>query len=168
MSWKEIVGSVAPLLGTALGGPVGGMAGKFLADKLGVPVEDLEGVVGGADAETMVAIKNADIDFKVKMRELGLKEKHLHQKDRDSARGLAKLKGIAVQAILTAVFLTGYFSLIYLFFKDGSMVSQLDDWSKGQLGILIGILTAAVPQILAFWFGSSEGSKKKTEIIGRE
>ena len=36
MNWKEIVGTVAPLLGGTLGGPFGAMAGKFIADSEGV------------------------------------------------------------------------------------------------------------------------------------
>ena len=34
---KNIVGAVAPTLGTALGGPMGGMAANMIADVLGVP-----------------------------------------------------------------------------------------------------------------------------------
>ena len=54
--------------------------------------------------------------------------------------------------------------LIYMFFS-GSVAQGLGEWSKGQLGILIGVLTAAIPQILSFWFGSSEGSKLKTAAM---
>jgi hypothetical protein len=50
-------------------------------------------------------------------------------------------------------------------FFTGGLVTGLDDWTKGQLGILVGILTAAVPQILAYWFGSSSGSKAKTDAM---
>ena len=37
--WKSVVGTVAPLLGTALGGPFGGVAGKMIQDALGVDSE---------------------------------------------------------------------------------------------------------------------------------
>ncbi|MFT6220702.1 MAG: hypothetical protein ACJA0C_000099 [Candidatus Endobugula sp.] len=32
---------------------------------------------------------------------------------------------------------------------------------------ILGVLTAAIPQILGFWFGSSLGSKQKTESMNR-
>jgi len=31
--WKKVVSTVAPVLGTALGGPLAGAATKFIADK---------------------------------------------------------------------------------------------------------------------------------------
>ena len=34
---KKVVGAVAPTLGSALGGPMGGMAMNMIAEKLGVP-----------------------------------------------------------------------------------------------------------------------------------
>ena len=34
---KNIVGAVAPTLGTALGGPMGGMAANMISEVLGVP-----------------------------------------------------------------------------------------------------------------------------------
>tara|TARA_R110002072_G_scaffold178775_1_gene334777 strand:- start:454 stop:672 length:219 start_codon:yes stop_codon:yes gene_type:complete len=34
---KNVVGAVAPTLGTALGGPMGGMAANMIAEVLGVP-----------------------------------------------------------------------------------------------------------------------------------
>ena len=165
LDWKKIVGTVAPVLGTALGGPFGGMAGKFLSERLGVEEKDLEETILAASPETMVKIKELEYDFKLQMKEIGLKQEQLVFQDRADARSMARQKGIWPQAVLTAIFLAGYFSLIYLFFRNGDVIGNLDDFSKGQLGILIGVLTAAVPQILNFWFGSSSGSKSKTELI---
>ncbi len=34
--WKSIVSSVAPVLGTALGGPLGGVAARAAMDALGI------------------------------------------------------------------------------------------------------------------------------------
>lgn len=36
MDWKNLISSVAPFLGTALGGPLGGMAVSALGDALGL------------------------------------------------------------------------------------------------------------------------------------
>jgi hypothetical protein len=33
-SWKDIIRSIAPTIGTALGGPLAGTATKFIADKM--------------------------------------------------------------------------------------------------------------------------------------
>ena len=67
------------------------------------------------------------------------------------------------QALLTVVFMLGYFGLFYFFFSGSEI--ELNDWQRGQVGVLIGVLTAAIPQLLAFWFGSSKGSTDKTTIL---
>lgn len=160
--FKELLGTVAPVLGTAIGGPIGGIAGKWLKDKLGVSTEEEVEEMIQNDPQALIQLKNIEYDFKKYMKDAGIKEKQLDVQDRDSARNLAVQKGILVQALLTFLFITGYFTLIYFFFTTDIAIS---DWQKGQLGILIGVLTAAIPQMLNFWFGSSEGSKRKTQLI---
>lgn len=162
-SLKNLVGTVAPMLGTALGGPFGGVAGKMIQDALGVDSDEAAFEVLQQDPEALLKVKQLDGDFKTKMRELGIKEQQLHADDRKSARDLAKSKGIYFQAGLTLSFMAGYFGLFWLFFYGGQ--TALNDWQRGQVGILIGVLTAAVPQLLAFWFGSSKGSSDKTAAL---
>jgi len=162
---KQILGGVAPMLGTALGGPLGGMAGKFLADKLGVDPSDLDKVITHADPAQLESIQKANADFKVEMKKLDISEAQLHAADRSDARTMGRERGTAFQMMLSIVFLFGYFGLIYIFITGTSTVDGMNEWSKGQLGVLIGILTAAVPQILAYWFGSSSGSKEKTALL---
>jgi hypothetical protein len=33
--------------------------------------------------------------------------------------------------------------------------------------LVFGVVTGAIPMILQFWFGSSTGSKEKTDILGQ-
>ena len=161
---KGILGTVAPMLGTALGGPLGGLAGKMVQDALGVDTEQQAIAMLESDPEALVKIKTAEIDFEKRMAELGIEEEKLHAQDRASARKLAEAKGTGFQMLLSALFISGYFLLVYYFFT-GMLTTDLGEWARGQLGILIGILTAAVPQILAYWFGSSSGSKQKTDAL---
>ena len=161
---KKIVGTVSPLLGGALGGPLGGMAGKMLQKALGVNSEDAALAVLESDPDSLLKLKQIESDLEVRMEELGITEEQIHADDRDSARSLAKEKGISPQVILSTIFIGGYFSMMYLFFTS-DLVSQLNDFAKGQLGIMIGVLTASIVQIMNFWFGSSAGSKRKTEVM---
>jgi len=163
-SLKSIVSTVAPVLGTALGGPLGGLAGKMLQDALGVDSEEAALRQLETNPDALLSLKSLEKEFKLKMRELGIKESQLHADDRANARELAKDRGIWFQAFLTVVFMTGYFSLFWLFFTTDI---ELNDWQRGQVGILIGVLTAAIPQLLAFWFGSSKGSKDKTAALSQ-
>lgn len=161
--WKKMVGSVAPVLGTALGGPFGGMAGKFIADALGTTTEDLPEVIAGATPEQMMTIKNADIEFKQKMRELDISEEQLHHEDRDSARDLAVKTSLMPQAVISSIFIVGFVVVLYSVFSG---TVELNDMQAQMANILIGILSAGIVQILNFWFGSSSGSKEKTNIMG--
>ena len=160
---KSIVGAVAPTLGTAIGGPFGLIAGKMIQESLGVDSDEAPLEMLQSDPDALFKIKELDAGFKTRMRELGIKEDQLHADDRDSARELAKSKGVYFQAGLTVVFMAGYFALFWLFFYGTT--TTLNDWQRGQIGILIGVLTGAIPQLLAFWFGSSKGSSDKTAIL---
>lgn len=74
MEWKQVVGAVAPWIGTALGGPLGGMAVAAVADALGLSEKTeaaIQQAISGATPEQMLAIKQADQQFAARMQELG-------------------------------------------------------------------------------------------------
>ena len=52
MDFMKIIGAVAPTLATAVGGPVGGMAAKFITDALGISndasKDDISKAINGA------------------------------------------------------------------------------------------------------------------------
>jgi len=84
--------------------------------------------------------------------------------DRQSARGLAIAKGFTPQVALSALFVGGYFVLLAQFILG---YTHLDPSYKDLLLTLIGVLTAGIPQILNFWFGSSHGSQKKDDALAQ-
>ena len=161
MDWKGLVGKVAPMLGTALGGPFGGMAGQFLAEKLGVDPDELEETVTKASPETMLLIKQSDNDFKVKMEELGIKKTELAMQDRADARELAKATSILPQIILSVIYTIAYAVVLWAYITNKVQVAAD---AKTQFTMVLSILTAAQMQILNFWFGSSSGSKEKDKV----
>ena len=159
MDWKELVGSVAPVLGGSLGGPFGAMAGKWLAGKLGVEEDQLEETVATASPETMLAIRQLDNDFKVEMKRLGLEEKQLHADDRQSARKMAMDTTLLPQIIISTIFIIIFGLIMQEVFSASTGFS---DTQKGIIMYMLGILSAGIIQIMNFWFGSSSGSKEKT------
>ena len=165
MNWKELVGSVAPVLGTALGGPFGGIAGKFIADKLGVSDADLPELISNGSPETLMQIKNLEHEFKARMKELDISEEQLHVQDRASARDLAKSTTLLPQAIIATVFIVGFISILYTVFTE-TMEFSTDQAMLAN--VLLGILSAGVMQIMNFFFGSSSGSKEKTNLLGKQ
>jgi hypothetical protein len=84
-----ILGAVAPTLATAMGGPLGGMALKMVADKLGLPestMDAVEAAVTNATPNQLADIKKVEADFKVSMKQLDVDLVKIAASDRDSAR----------------------------------------------------------------------------------
>jgi len=160
---KGIIGTVAPMLGGALGGPLGGLAGKVIQDALGVDTDAAAMSLLQSDPDALLKLKQAEQAFEARMRELDIDEEKLHQSDRASARDLAAKSTLIPQMVLGALFITGYFTMLGLFFSESLVIPMSDAFYT-----LIGVMTAAVPQILAFFFGSSSGSKEKTAALANK
>ena len=76
MDLAKRVSTVAPWIGTALGGPLGGMAVEAAANALGLSdktVDSVKQALAGVTPEQMLALKKADQDFALQMQALGFK-----------------------------------------------------------------------------------------------
>jgi len=162
---KGLLGTLAPTIATAVGGPMGGVAMKFLADKfVGGDTGKVEDFLLSANPETLKSLKVADMEFKRDMAGLGVDLEKIASADRDSARDLAKDQGIMPQVILSLVYSIGYFVVMFMFMA-GKIAVPAEH--AVMFGGLLGVLSAAQLQIMNFWFGSSAGSKQKTEALAR-
>lgn len=70
---NEILKSIAPAIATALGGPLAGVAIKFLADKLGVPAESVTSAVAGMTGDQLIKMKELDLEFKKHLEDNNIK-----------------------------------------------------------------------------------------------
>lgn len=157
---KKLVAGVAPTLGAALGGPFGGVAMKFLADKFtGGDTGKVEDFLLSANPDSLKELKLAEIEFETKMRELDIDVMKLDVGDRSSARDLAKSQGIWPQVTISLAYSVGYFSVMAAFITGHLHVPTEH---ASMFNGLLGVLSAAQIQIMNFWFGSSSGSKAKT------
>lgn len=164
--WKATLGAIAPTLATAIGGPLGGVAVKIASDALGInPDQDeIERALASGDPQVLAQLKKAEHDFKVEMKSLGVELEKVHAGDRGSARSLAKQKGFTPQALISVVFVSGFVGILYLLFFSPV---EFNAGQRELASILLGILAAGLNQIMNFWFGSSSGSKEKTEAMAR-
>lgn len=74
MSAADIVKSLLPWIGTALGGPLGGVAANFVGEKLGLSdktVSSVKAALSGMNAEELLKLKTAEFEFQIKMSEMG-------------------------------------------------------------------------------------------------
>lgn len=158
MDWKKVVGSVAPTLARAIGGPLGGAAISVLSSALGVdPSEDsLEKKVQSLSPEDLQKLKQADYDFQVEMRKLDVDEYRVENEDRASARAReVSLHDWVTPALAIGVFIL--FSFVVWQLQHGSVpVENRDAFNQ-----VLGILYAAVTGVLGYYFGSSIGSRGK-------
>lgn len=161
----SVLKKLAPTVATAVGGPFGGMAAAVLGQALGVNEDQVEEAILSGNPEVLMKVKESDQTFKVKMRELGIREGELHQRDRASAREMAAKLGMWPQVILSVIYTAGYFWMLYLLISG--------DWqppanSEELVAGLVGVLTAGTIKIMDFWFGSSVGSKQKTQVMAAQ
>jgi hypothetical protein len=162
---KDVIKVVAPTLGAALGGPLGGLAGQVIGGIVGGGKPgDLEAALITQKPETLLALKQAENDFKLKLREMEIDEEQIFAADRASARELAKVD-MGPHKLLSLVFIGGYFIIMAAFFV-GKV--DIDPGLKEPFLILIGVITANVPSIMQFWFGTSSGSQRKTDLLAEK
>lgn len=166
MNWKGIVKSIAPMLGTALGGPIGGVAAKMIAGKFlsneNATEEELEDFITHASPDQLLKLKELEVEFKKFTKQAGIDVFKLEVQDKASARELFKVN-IWPQITLSAIYVLGYFVVLYAMLTGQvSIQADMRDTAEN----LIAMLGAPVLMILQFWFGSSMGSKEKTNKLG--
>lgn len=163
--WKGLVKTVAPAIGTALGGPLGGMASKAVAGALlgdeNATEEDIAAAVAGASPDQLLALKKADQDFQARMKELDIDVEKIHQQDRDSAREREVKTGDSATPRLLAIGVTlGFFGIL------GAMLyGILPEKGSEPLLIMLGALGTSFTGVIQYYFGSSAGSKEKTAAL---
>jgi len=89
----ELLKTLAPMIGTALGGPLGGAAAAFIADKLGLEAKTVEAVSevlnsGKMTPEQVAQIKLAEIEFQKFLKQNAIDLEKVHAEDRGSARAM--------------------------------------------------------------------------------
>lgn len=150
--------NVAPALATVVAGPLGGMAVRAIAEKLGVE-DTVEAVAQAIQTDPEAATKLAEID---------LRQFELEIKDRDGARAM---QIVALQQedwfaknfvyIFTSVW--SIFAMTYFAFVTfGTVAESGIRMADTILGVLIGTVLTG---FFNFFFGSSKSSKDKTDAL---
>ena len=147
---SNIVGAVAPTLGTALAGPFGGMAGDVISKVLGVEnnPKSIEQALASATPEQLIEIKKAEKDFEAKMKELDVDLYKLETAEKQHARGMfskdwtARIIGIA----MVGGFL-GYIFLVTL--------QPPEQNSEALINLVLGYLGGLASAVISFYFGAS-------------
>lgn len=128
----DILKGAAPALATAVAGPMGGMAVKAIADKLGVPPA-IESVTSALEANPELALKLKEIDTKAfEVEQVNVTERWKADMGSDSTLSKNIRPGTLI-AILCAYFLFALMSAFNINVNE-AYVKLLGEW--GQLIML--------------------------------
>jgi hypothetical protein len=171
MNLSEILAKAAPWLAAAAAGPAGlaGMAIKTVAEAVGSSAdtaEDVAGAVLGASPDQLKALRLAELDFKLKMQELGYKQlvdlEAIAAADRKDARAMQVQTRSAMPAVLTCGTGLGFLvTLGALFFLP------IPGENRDLVVYMCGQLAAAFTACLAFWVGTTRSSETKTSMLAQ-
>lgn len=168
IDWQKTlntISTVAPTVATALGGPLAGLAVNVVSSALGIDgsEEAISNAVATGNPEVFLKLKQAENDLTVKLKELDVQLENISMQDRTSARN----REIAIKdntpKILGGLILLGFFSVIGFLMVNG--MTGIPPEVIGLMGILIGQVSSKAEQVVNYFFGSSAGSRRKSEQI---
>lgn len=167
---KKMIGTTAPALGTVLGGPAGGVVGGLIANALGVDEDPKEIAKALKDPKNLEKIKELEIKNKELINNYLLEMAKVKLEDKKSAREreieLAKAnKKNFIQPLLATIGVAAFFGMVGYLIAFG-----LADMSKEAsfiVGNLTGIAGAIAKDIYGYYFGSSQSSAEKTELLAK-
>lgn len=164
-SAKQVIGTIAPILGTALGGPLGALAGGLLAKALGkdgtpATSAEIEKALAAQDPATMLALKQVEADLQKHMADLGVQEDQLAYADVDSARKREAAVKDNTPEMLIYLLTAGFFGLI-----GALLYVNIPEANKPVLYALVGTLGTAWTMGIGYFYGTSKGSGAKTDGI---
>ena len=175
MGFKKVLGKILPVAASvATSGVLGPGVAKSLTGilKLGSNPSDadIEKALATASPEQYVELHRLEADTKrqaleadLQLAELEVERERIHQEDRDSARKREMAVGDKTPSIFAWVALGGFLGLLALI----SIRGMPDDKSEPLIYVGLTALGTILTQVAAYYFGSSAGSKEKTQALGK-
>ena len=164
MDWKALVGSIAPTIATALGGPLAGAAtsavSKAVLGKADGTDDEIAQAVALGGTDILAKIKETDNSFAARMKELDIDLAKIASNDRADAREREVKTKDNTPRVLAAVIVGGFFAVLALI-----AFVVIPDAAQQPINLLLGALTALLIQVGNYYFGSSAGSSRKNEMM---
>jgi hypothetical protein len=162
LSWIK---TVAPMIGTALGGPLGGMAIGMLADKLGVEEKTVKAVTNAISEtkltpEQVSSIRQAEIEFQKFLGQNKIDLERINMENTQGARQMHVANKSYTPQVMSLVITLGFFGVLYYMLTMEAKPTEA-------LLIMLGSLGTAWAAVVNFWFGSTAGSARKTELLSQ-
>lgn len=163
MDWLK---QLAPTAATLLSGPMAGMAVDAIGKALGMSdatKEQVKDVLtsGTVTGEQMAALKQVEADLKLRLKELDVDLEKIQAADRDSARNREIKTGDSWTPRVIALVVFIVWGAVNWKLFNGTISGDMRELVARALGTLDATLMA----VIYYYFGSSAGSKDKTEAM---
>ena len=167
MDWKSVVAKIAPTAALALGGPLAGSVVEAIGAICGISEptqEKIKAVIenGQLTGAQIVELKSLELKLQNEEKERGFKYAALEYEDRAGARKanveggtMGKLFWFSIWLISTVLIS----ELVVLRYGIPHGVPEI------VVGRILGLLDSVAIQVLNFWFGTSSGSVRKTDLM---
>lgn len=168
MDYKALAKKTAelglPVLGAALGGPSGALIGKALASAIGASSDAPEDLLNEitVNEQARADAFRFQAENELELKRLSVEEKRIDMEDRNSARGRESVVKDNTNKVLAYSVVGSFITIV------GATLAGWTQVDSVLAGTLIGYLSAKAEQVIAYYFGSSSGSKEKTELLSRK
>ncbi|MEG0324348.1 MAG: hypothetical protein RR619_10155 [Raoultibacter sp.] len=168
--WKSVVGTVAPSLATALGGPLAGVATTAILGVFGLESdaseETLAKAVRNATPAELAQLKKVGYDFAVQMKELDVDLERVAMADRNSARRREIATCDATPKVVASfVMVTFAATVCFTCFLATASGPAVDTNMMTLLGAVVGYVFNEVKTVTTYYFGSNAGSANKDQLL---
>lgn len=164
---KRAVAKAAPKIARELGGPLAGAAVEALSraifGKDAVPEDVLAEAVETATADQLIALKRADNEFQIALRQAAVEEQKIDAGDRASARDRQAKMDDWTPSVLGALIIGGFFLTLAVM-----VARQLPEGAETEFSIMLGALATMTAAVVNYFFGSSAGSREKTKLLSEK
>ena len=169
MDWLATLKSLAPTVASAFFGPLGGVAVAAIGDALGISgatKDKISEIIqnGQMTPEQVGKIKELELEYQNNEKERGFRYAELSFKDRDSARQ-ANVAG-GTQKMLFWMSITLLIAclgceILVLFRGYPPEIPEII------VGRVLGLMDAVAMLVLSYWYGTTNGSAQKSELLAQ-
>ena len=148
---KSLVGAIAPTLGAALGGPAGGAAVQVLTSVLGCKPDEksIEQAMSMASAEDLAKIREAELEFDAKMKQMDVDVFALETADKQDARKYFNRDWTArFIGVVMVLFFCSYIAMVTIMPPEQNSMELIN--------LVLGYLGGLVSAVVSFYFGASQ------------
>jgi len=156
MKLGGLLKSLAPTIASAAGGPMAGMAVKMAAQKLGMPdatANEIEDLIE-REPEKAVLLKEADKDFKDRIREMEIDLESFKTEVEDRKDARSKFSGDMTPKLFCILALVLYGAYVMTV-----TILPHDQNDETIISLVLGQLSGILGTCAAFFYGGSNGKK---------